>query len=140
MKTKLTPLIRLLIASACALSVAVPLSAADSPRERLSLDAGWKFHLGDIPRDSFPGGQGVNLYAPDITYHGAKAGSAWGAAARGFDDSGWKLVDLPHDWVVEQPFEQSALKQQGYRLRGIGWYRRTFKLPQEAERSPHLER
>jgi beta-galactosidase len=107
-------------------------------RETLSLDAGWRFHLGDIPRDSFPGGHGVNLYAPDITYHGAKAGSAWGAAARGYDDSGWRLVDLPHDWVVEQPFDEKALKQQGYRPRGIAWYRRTFQLP-ASDRGKNLE-
>lgn len=107
-------------------------------RETLSLDEGWRFHLGDIPRDSFPGGQGVNLYGPDITYHGAKAGSVWGAAARGYDDSSWQRVNLPHDWVVEQPFDEKALKQQGYRPRGIGWYRRTFKLD-PADRGRNLE-
>jgi beta-galactosidase len=52
-------------------------------RQTLSLDEGWRFHLGDIARASFAGGEGDNLYGPDITYHGAKAGSAWGAAARG---------------------------------------------------------
>jgi hypothetical protein len=35
-----------IVGIACALDV-MPVSAADSPRERLSLDAGWKFHLGD---------------------------------------------------------------------------------------------
>jgi beta-galactosidase len=109
-----------------------------SLRQTLSLDEGWRFHLGDIARASFAGGQGVNLYGPDITYHGAKAGSAWGAAARGYDDSSWKLVDLPHDWVVEQPFDEKALKQQGYRPRGIAWYRRTFKLP-AADRGKNIE-
>ena len=107
-------------------------------RQTLSLDEGWRFHLGDIARDSFAGGQGVNLYGPDLTYHGAKAGSAWGAAARGYDDKNWKLVDLPHDWVVEQPFDEKALKQQGYRPRGIAWYRRTFKLP-VSDRGKNIE-
>lgn len=120
-------------------SPAAHAQAAPAPlRETLSLDEGWRIHLGDIPRESFPGGQGVNLYGPDITYHGAKAGSAWGAAARGYDDSGWKRVDLPHDWVVEQPFDEKALKQQGYRPRGIGWYRRTFKLS-PADRGKNIE-
>jgi len=114
-------------------------TAAPAPlRETLSLDEGWRFHLGDIPRDSFPGGQGVNLYGPDITYHGAKAGSVWGAAARGYDDSSWKQVNLPHDWVVEQPFDETALKQQGYRPRGIAWYRRTFKQP-ASDRGKNIE-
>jgi beta-galactosidase len=107
-------------------------------RETLSLDEGWRFHLGDIKPDSFAGGQGVNLYGPDITYHGAKAGTAWGAAARGYDDKAWKRVDLPHDWVVEQPFDEKALKQQGYRARGVGWYRRTFKLD-AADRGKNIE-
>ena len=30
--------------------------------------------------------------------------------------------------MVEQPFDQHAFKQQGYRPRGIAWYRRTFQL------------
>lgn len=107
-------------------------------RQTLSLDEGWRFHLGDVARGSFAGGQGVNLYGPDITYHGAKAGSAWGAAARGYDDSSWKRVDLPHDWVVEQPFDEKALKQQGYRPRGIAWYRRTFTLP-ASDRGKNIE-
>ncbi|MCE4536935.1 DUF4982 domain-containing protein [Pelomonas sp. P7] len=128
---------RLLALAFLTLSLAASVRAAPL-RETLSLDEGWRFHLGDIARESFPGGQGVNLYGPDITYHGAKAGSAWGAAARGYDDSGWKRVDLPHDWVVEQPFDEKALKQQGYRPRGIGWYRRTFKLS-PADRGKNLE-
>jgi len=108
-------------------------------REKLSLDQGWHFHLGDIAMDSFAGGgQGASLYGPDITYHGAKAGCAWGAAARGYDDKSWPIVNLPHDWVVEQPFDQSALKQQGYRPRGIAWYRRTFKLP-DSDRGKNIE-
>ncbi len=40
-------LVRALVAGACAMFLVTQLSAADSPREHLSLDAGWKFHLGD---------------------------------------------------------------------------------------------
>ena len=109
-----------------------------NPREKLSLDPGWRFHLGDIPLDSFPGGQGIALYGPDFTYNGAKAGHAWGAAARGYDDSDWQQVDLPHDWVVEKPFDKNAFKQQGYRPRGIAWYRRTFKLD-SSDRGRNIE-
>lgn len=120
--------------AACAQAAAAPAPL----RETLSLNEGWRFHLGDIKPESFHGGQGVNLYGPDITYHGAKAGTAWGAAARGYDDKGWKRVTLPHDWVVEQPFDEKALKQQGYRPRGIAWYRRTFKLD-AADRGKNIE-
>lgn len=125
--------------SLCAvLFVAQLATAAESPRERLSLDANWKFHLGDIPRESFPGGRGVALYGADITHSDGKAGHAWGAAARSYDDQNWRAVNLPHDWAVEQPFDSKALKQQGYRQRGIGWYRRTFKLD-PADRDKNLE-
>ncbi|HLP77000.1 MAG TPA: beta-galactosidase GalA, partial [Candidatus Paceibacterota bacterium] len=103
-------------------------AAAEGGREQLSLDQNWRFHAGDIPLNSFPGGQGVALYGPDFTHSGAKAGSVWGAAARGYDDRNWRQVNLPHDWAVEQVFDPKAEKQQGYRPRGIGWYRRTFKL------------
>ena len=113
-------------------------TAVESPRERLSLDANWKFHLGDVPLDSFPGGEGVRLYGANITDSGGKAGHVWGAAARGFNDRNWREVNLPHDWAVEQAFDPKAEKQEGYRQRGIGWYRRTFKLD-SADRGKNLE-
>ncbi len=122
----------------CAVLFAAQLAAAAAPRERLSLDANWKFHLGDIPLDSFPGGQGIALYGPDITHSGSKAGHVWGAAARGFNDRNWREVNLPHDWAVEQPFDPKAEKQEGYRPRGIGWYRRTFQLD-PADRGRNIE-
>jgi beta-galactosidase len=137
----------LLGSAALCLAAALPLACGQTPtpaassaplREKLSLDLGWRFHLGDIPIDSFAGGQGVNLYGPDITYDRAKAGSAWGAAARGYDDKSWPLVNLPHDWVVEQPFDEHALRQQGFRPRGIAWYRREFKLP-DSVRGKNIE-
>jgi len=136
MRMTLFPRISIIVA--CAVWLVAQVAPAESPRERLSLDAGWKFHLGDIPLHSFPGGQGIALYGPDFTHSGAKAGHTWGAAARGYDDKSWRLVNLPHDWAVEQPFDQSAEKQQGYRPRGIGWYRRTFKLD-PADRGKNIE-
>ncbi|MEO7932607.1 MAG: beta-galactosidase GalA [Chthoniobacterales bacterium] len=131
-------LLRLIGISACTVWLAAQAATAAAPREQLSLDENWRFHLGDIPLDSFPGGQGVALYGPDITHSGAKAGHTWGAAARGFDDKGWQQVNLPHDWAVEQPFDSKAVKQQGYRPRGIGWYRRTFKLD-PSDRGKNIE-
>ena len=128
---------KILLPGAVALCLAAAVSIANGQtagadaaalRETLSLDQGWRFHLGDIPLKSFPGGQGITPYGSDLTYNDSKAGNAWGAAARGYDDKSWTLVNLPHDWAVEQPFDPNAEKQEGYRPRGIGWYRRTFKL------------
>jgi len=99
-------------------------------RQRLSLDQGWRFHLGDIPMPVIRG--------HNESYSNAKAGKAWGAAAPDYDDSLWRELDLPHDWAVEGPFEESENLSQGYRPRGIGWYRRHFKVA-EADRGKHFE-
>lgn len=100
-------------------------SSLDAPkagsRERLSLDRGWLFHLGDIP---FP-----EIKGQTASYENAKAGRAWGAAAPDADDSDWRSLDLPHDWAIEGPVDPSANLSQGYRRRGVAWYRRYFRLP-----------
>lgn len=87
---------------------------------RLLLDHGWRFHLGDIPMPEIKGHQ--------ASYENAKAGASHGAAALTFDDSDWREVDLPHDWAIEAPVDPNANIAQGYRRRGIGWYRRTIRL------------
>lgn len=49
-----------------------------------------------------------------------------------FDDSGWRQLDLPHDWGIEGPF-RSDLEGFTGKLpwRGIGWYRKHFDVPAE---------
>jgi beta-galactosidase len=101
-----------------------------SPRQRLSLDRSWLFHEGDIPFPVIAGQQ--------LSYNNAKAGVAWGAAAANYDDSSWKHVDLPHDWAIDQPFDEKANLSQGYRARGMGWYRKYFKLD-NADHGKHIE-
>jgi len=105
--------------------------AAEQPaRETLSLDQAWRFHLGDVP---FP-----VVTGHEASYFNAKTGKAGGAAAPEYDDSSWRELDLPHDWAVEGPFDEHANLSQGFRPRGIGWYRRQFNLdPQDAGK--HLE-
>jgi len=99
-------------------------------RERLSLDRGWLFHLGDIPVPDIKG--------HEPSYANAKAGNAPGAAAREYDDSDWRQLDLPHDWAVEGPFDPNANISQGYRPRGASWYRRYLRVD-ESERGRHFE-
>lgn len=103
---------------------------ADGGRQAMSLDRGWLFHLGDIPMPK--------IVAHEETYRNAKAGNAWGAAALRFNDSAWRELDLPHDWAVEGPFDPSANVSQGYRPRGIGWYRRYLRVD-EGKRGRHFE-
>ena len=72
-----------LVAGACAALFVVQLAAAGPPREHLSLDAGWKFHLGD----DWPG-----------ALHLDKAGAGTGPASdKLFSDAAWREVNLPHD-------------------------------------------
>ena len=104
-----------------------PAAGADSgmARERLLLDFGWKFHLGN------EWGTGEDL---------AKAGSSTGPAKRDFSDAGWRSVDLPHDWAIELPFDERSDGSHGFKPLGpgfpqnnIAWYRRSFTLPQLGE-------
>lgn len=92
----------------------------ESDPSRTLLELGWRFHEGDVP---MPEPQGHHE-----TYLSVKAGNALGAAATGYDDSDWREVRLPHDWAAGQPFVETANVSQGYRPRGIGWYRRTLRL------------
>jgi beta-galactosidase len=98
--------------------------------QRLSLDKGWRFHQGDI---AFP-----IITGHGMSYGNAKAGKSWGAAAPEFDDSDWRLLNLPHDWSVEMPYDSTENLSQGYRKRGFGWYRRNFKLSPE-DKGKHIE-
>ena len=75
-----------------------------SPRQALNFDAGWRFALGDQP----------------------------GAAESGFADSGWRKLDVPHDWSIEGEFSEKHPTggAGGFLPAGVGWYRKTFTLPE----------
>ncbi len=45
-----------------------------------------------------------------------------------FDDSGWRNLNLPHDWSVEGPFGPEYGSGNGYAPGGVGWYRKHFTL------------
>ena len=121
MKIKIVSLVRSLFTGACAALFVTQLLAADSPREHLSLDAGWKFHLGDDWPDAL---------------HLENSGAGSGPASEKFDDTYWRVLNLPHDWAVELPFDWAADGSHGFHTLGvkyptnsIAWYRRTFDLP-----------
>jgi len=131
-----------------------------SPRGRILLDTGWRFQLGD------PGDVTTNVtYYPEIpdlakldstevtgtsseTYwetnrvdiFATHAGENVSFVQTNYDDSGWRQLNLPHDWVVELPFDPSADKAHGYKpvgnsgfgVNNFGWYRHTFTLPASA--------
>ena len=71
-------------------------------RPYIALHENWKFPYGEEPQ-------------------------AW---YKGYDDSAWMSVTLPHDWSVHMPFEQTNSSGTGYLSGGIGWYRVRFSLPE----------
>ncbi|WP_281336675.1 glycoside hydrolase family 2 TIM barrel-domain containing protein [Flavobacterium eburneipallidum] len=50
-----------------------------------------------------------------------------------FDDSNWRMLDLPHDWSIESDFSSKnpAGNDGAYLPTGIGWYRKTFKIAKD---------
>lgn len=64
---------------------------------------GWKFHAGDL-KDAYS----VN-----------------------YDDSSWRVLDLPHDFQIEQPWDKGAGGARGFKAMGTGWYRKAFKAEPE---------
>ncbi|WP_346861193.1 glycoside hydrolase family 2 TIM barrel-domain containing protein [uncultured Draconibacterium sp.] len=71
-------------------------------------------------------------------------GSQTGAENPDFDDSGWRIIDLPHDWSIESlknqfpdsivgPFSKASIGgfATGQTVGGEGWYRKTFIIPKE---------
>ncbi|MEO6276319.1 beta-galactosidase GalA [Roseateles sp.] len=129
--TRAASLFHRLASALLLLSLSLSVSTAQAAgRERLSLDAGWLFHAGDVKTPPIKG--------HGASYHQAKAGGAAGAASPEFDDSGWRRLDLPHDWAIENPLDRNENASQGYRARGFGWYRRYLQLP-ESDRGRHIE-
>jgi beta-galactosidase len=52
-----------------------------------------------------------------------------------FDDSEWRLLNLPHDWSIEGDFseENTTGYLGGYLPAGVGWYRKSFKMGKSDE-------
>ena len=63
----------------------------------------WKFHRGDVAN------------AQDVD----------------FNDTSWDNVNLPHDYSIDQEFTTSGEAESGFLPGGIGWYRKTFVVPEK---------
>jgi len=95
------------------------------------IDQGWHFSFGhpyDTDKD-FGHGEAYFSYL-------SKTGNGDGPAAAAFDDRAWRLLDLPHDWAVEQSFSEKASYSHGFKEAGkdypdknIGWYRKKISIP-----------
>lgn len=80
--------------------VVLILAATVSARTNLDIDFEWRFSKGNF----------ATVMIPE------------------FDDSAWRIVNLPHDWSIEGPFGDEYGSGNGYAPGGIGWYRKHFKL------------
>lgn len=82
--------------------------------ERQCINNGWRFQLGND--------------------------STW--ASPTFDDSKWRLLDLPHDWSIEGSFdkENPAGNDGAYLPTGIGWYRLKLKVESQKLKAGELQK
>lgn len=88
----------------CLLLFVKCMMTTENPRKIQNFGKGWKFHLGDVR----------------------------GAEKPEFDDTGWRILHLPHDWSIEGEFsdQHPATPGGGALPGGIGWYRKSFVLPE----------
>jgi beta-galactosidase len=103
------------------------------PHEKLLMDLGWRFAFGN---ETGPAKDFDPTPASEMFNYLTKSGNARGAAKPDFDDSGWRKLDLPHDWAVEAPFDERGSGSHGYKAigknfpeRSVGWYRKSFSIP-----------
>ncbi|HEY3222139.1 MAG TPA: glycoside hydrolase family 2 TIM barrel-domain containing protein, partial [Gemmatimonadales bacterium] len=84
------------------LVVAATSAAAQRQRAIGDFDRDWRFQLGDVSG------------AQEVT----------------FVDSGWRTLDVPHDWSIEGAFSDTnrAGVAGGALPGGVGWYRKTFTV------------
>ena len=79
------------------------------PRNKILFDFEWRFHRGDIEN----------------------------GASSSLGDSSWRLINLPHDWSIEDipgtesPIDPDAIGEvsSGFFVGGTGWYRKKFNIP-----------
>ncbi len=89
-----------------------------------------------------------NVNAGDISSNSRKTsfnfnwhfhlGGVTGAENPEFNDSDWRLLNVPHDWSIEGKFSPQNASGTGYLPGGIGWYRKEFRLP-DTDKDKHVE-
>ena len=125
---------------------------AGAPFE-VTLDSGQAWNLGGpnalavlVENTGGPGGIArASVYNRPARWRDDPAMRSAATAAPDFDDSGWEVVRVPHDFVVGGEFDPRGAdtpggkrpgfnelwydRDHGYKPKGVGWYRRSFDLP-----------
>lgn len=101
-------------------------------QNKINFDEDWRFHFGNSadPSKDFNFGN-VMLFHKSNIYETTVINPK-------FVDSSWNVINIPHDWVVSQPFIKSdthEMDSHGYKPVGgtypetcIGWYRKHFTI------------
>ena len=69
-------------------------------------------------------------FCKGLKFHLGDAGK--GASSSSYNDSQWRILNIPHDWSIEgtyKQFENGTDWQSGFLPAGISWYRKTFTIP-----------
>ncbi|MGJ8651761.1 MAG: sugar-binding domain-containing protein [Opitutaceae bacterium] len=98
---KMMPTFIQTVIAICLLTFSIACSA--TTREVVDFDANWKFALNEQS----------------------------GAELPNYDDTDWRVLNVPHDWAFEADYAPDAAQKDrgGYKPGGLGWYRKHFEVP-----------
>ncbi len=132
---------KLSIITLVALVSAACIAQTNAPRERVSLNNGWRFTKDDTAEAGtnlnystlrpwiLPTGNAFTTNAPAVRPDGEPAVNI-SFAQSDLNDSQWRLLNLPHDWGIEGPFQQDYPGETGkLPWWGVAWYRKHLELP-----------
>ncbi|KZS38436.1 glycosyl hydrolase family 2 [Aquimarina aggregata] len=101
----------LLLISILSISSSCKTDNNDISRSIEDFNYDWKFNLGDTPN----------------------------AFDSVFNDDQWKMINVPHDWSIEEGYQETGdvASSSGFVPGGIGWYRKSFILT-EADKNKQI--
>ena len=108
-------------------------------RNEILLNFNWRFHKGDIPLKFIPDKGPVYMQSKlERKLQGPAAHKYFDAiepysSPGEMTNDGWKMVTLPHDYVVQQDTDKNENGALGCLHYDKAWYRRYFTLPEGSE-------
>lgn len=104
LKINISNLSRIVVIVLTVIQITTCVQIPTEVRKTQNFNNGWKFYLGDINHAHMPA----------------------------HNDSAWRVLNLPHDWSIEGEFSEAnpATPGGGALPGGIGWYRKSFILPE----------
>ena len=100
-----------------------PVSTLAQPNARIT-----QSNLEDVYVDIIGEGERSTLFNENWKFH---RGDVENAQNVDFNDNSWDNVNLPHDYSIDQEFTTSGEAESGFLPGGVGWYRKTFVVPEK---------